>query len=284
MCQAPFRYLPHVFFVQKYGLDDFETALHLQYELTKRCTAESSIRAYLVKHPKATYARLLEWSRDENPHVRRLVSEGSRPRLPWAPRLREFQRDPSPVLELLERLKDDPVRYVQRSVANNLNDIGKDHPELLVETCRRWARGASADRSWIIRHAARSLIKQGHRGALELFGAGKKPSVRLERLRLEPRVVRMGETLRFSLRLVSAARTAQTLLVDYAVHFVKASGKAQPKVFKLKRLELGPSESVELAGVVSFAPMSTRRHYPGRHRLELLINGVPSSLGEFDVR
>ena len=136
---APFRYLPHVFFVQKYGLDDFEAAMRAQYELTKRFSAESSIRAFLVRYPEQTYARLLDWARDENVHVRRLVSEGSRPRLPWAPRLPAFQKDPQPVIALLELLKDDPERYVQRSVANNLNDIGKDHPEVAVAVCRRWS-------------------------------------------------------------------------------------------------------------------------------------------------
>ena len=140
---APFRYLPHVSFVQKYGLDDFEAAMRAQYELTKRFSAESSIRAYLVKYPEETYERLVEWARDENVHVRRLVSEGSRPRLPWAPRLSAFVQDPQPVIALLELLKDDPERYVQRSVANNLNDIGKDHSEIAVGVCRRWSVGAS---------------------------------------------------------------------------------------------------------------------------------------------
>jgi 3-methyladenine DNA glycosylase AlkC len=143
---APLRYMPHVFFVQKYGLDDFDSAMRVQYELTKRFSAESSIRAFLVRYPEQTYARLQDWARDENVHVRRLVSEGSRPRLPWAPQLRAFREDPRPVIALLELLKDDPERYVQRSVANNLNDIGKDHPDVTVDVCRRWLHDATAGR------------------------------------------------------------------------------------------------------------------------------------------
>lgn len=171
---APLRYMAHVFFVQKYGLDDFEAAMHAQYELTKRFSAESSIRAFLVRYPDATYARLVQWSADTNAHVRRLVSEGTRPRLPWAPRLQAFIDDPRPVLELLELLKDDPVRYVQRSVANNLNDISKDHPEIVVQTCRHWSKAANAGRQWIVRHAE-SLQVEATRSGRESFGGTRRP-------------------------------------------------------------------------------------------------------------
>jgi len=136
-----------------------------------------------VRYPNETYARLLEWTRDRNVHVRRLVSEGTRPRLPWAPRLRAFQADPRPVIALLELLKDDPERYVQRSVANNLNDIGKDHPDLAVEVCRRWSASAPPGRAWIVRHALRSLVKTAHRGALETLGVGGKPRVQIGKAR-----------------------------------------------------------------------------------------------------
>lgn len=214
-------------------------------------------------------------------HVRRLVSEGTRPRLPWAPRLRAFQADPSPVLRLLELLRDDPERYVQRSVANNLNDISKDHPELAVATCLRWLEQPTEGRRWIVRHALRSLVKQGHLGALQALGAGNAPEVRVDSVRLTPRRVRIGDTLRFELRLTSTARQSQALVVDTRVHFVKADGKTSPKVFKLKQLELAPNASIVLRGRLGLAQLTTRRHYPGRHTLELVVNGVVSPLGEF---
>jgi 3-methyladenine DNA glycosylase AlkC len=279
-----FRYLPHVLFVQRYGLDDFENSMRVQYELTQRFTAESSIRPFLVRYPEQTLARLTSWANDPNVHVRRLVSEGTRPRLPWAPRLRAFQRDPRPVLALLELLKDDPERYVQRSVANNLNDIGKDHPETAVEVCRRWARDAPPERLWIVRHALRSLIKSGHRGALETLGVGGRPRVRIERVELAPASVELERELCFSFELSSLSAVSQPLMIDYAVYFVKANGSTSPKTFKLKRLTLEPADRVLLAGKVSFAKLTTRRHYPGRHRLELSINGVAWPLGEFEVR
>jgi 3-methyladenine DNA glycosylase AlkC len=281
---APFRYLPHVFFVQKYGLDAFEPAMRAQYELTKRFSAESSIRVFLVRYPEETYARLREWARDDNVHVRRLASEGTRPRLPWAPRLRAFQEDPRPVIALLELLKDDPERYVQRSVANNLNDIGKDHPDLAVEVCRRWSDGASPARSWIVRHALRALVKKGHRGALATLGVDGKPAVRITGVRLVPRSVRIGGQLRFSFTIASTRKKVQELLIDYAVHFVKANGATRPKVFKLRKIVLSPSDRVDLGSTVSFKNLTTRRHYPGRHRIDLLTNGVPHPLAEFEVR
>ena len=257
--------------------------MHVQYELTKRFSAESSIRPFLVKYPEDTYARLREWASDGNVHVRRLVSEGIRPRLPWAPRLRAFQEDPHPVIALLELLKDDPERYVQRSVANNLNDIGKDHADLAVETCRRWLIGASPAREWIVRHALRSLVKKGHSGALETLGVGDKPKVSITNAQLVRRRVKIGGGLRFSFEITSTGKKDQALLIDYAVHFMKANGTTRPKVFKLRKISLAPSARIELTAAVSFADMTTRRHYPGRHRIDLLINGVTYPLAEFDV-
>ncbi len=278
------RYMPHVFWVQKYGLDDFEAAMRVQYQLTRRVSAESSIRAYVVRYPEKTYARLLEWTRDDNVHVRRLVSEGTRPRLPWAPRLRGFQEDPRPVIVLLDLLRDDPERYVQRSVANNLNDIGKDHPDLTVRVCRQWLSGASPGREWIVKHALRFLVKQGNRGALETLGVGGTPSASIIGVLLDPPSVKLGGALRFSFEIASTGKRAQELLIDYAVHFVKANGGTRPKVFELRRIVLPPSARVTLGSTVSFENLTTRRHYAGRHRMDVLINGVARPLAEFEVR
>jgi 3-methyladenine DNA glycosylase AlkC len=280
---APFRYLPHVLFVQKYGLEDFEAAMHAQYELTQRFSAESSIRAFLVRYPEATYERLRAWTGDSSVHVRRLVSEGTRPRLPWAPRLKSFQRDPRPVIALLELLKDDAERYVQRSVANNLNDIGKDHPDLAVAVCRRWFADAPPGRAYIVRHALRDLVKKGHRGALAVLGVGAKPKVAVRHLELAPSRIMLGGKVRFRFEITSTGTKSQALVADYAVHFVKANGATRPKVFKLRRLTLAPAERVELGATISFKDMTTRKHHVGRHRLETLINGVAYPLTEFDL-
>jgi 3-methyladenine DNA glycosylase AlkC len=280
---APFLYLPHVLYVAQHGLDHLEPAFHLQYELTKRFSAEYSIRAYLERHPEATLARLRVWATDPDVHVRRLVSEGTRPRLPWAPRLRGFQKDPQPVLELLELLKDDPELYVRRSVANNLNDIGKDHPDVLFETCRRWSIAASADRQWLIRHALRSAVKRGEPGALKVLGYSRAPKIRIDAPRITPRRAAIGQKVEFSFDLVSTARSRQDLLVDYRVFFVKADGGTSPKVFKLTTVELAAGDAVRLTARLSLRQMTTRKHYPGKHTVEIIVNGTAFRLGEFVV-
>ena len=279
----PLRYWPHMFYVARYGLGDFEASMRFQYELTKRSTAEGSIRAFIEEYPERTYERLLGWTSDPNMHVRRLVSEGTRPRLPWASRLRAFQEDPAPVIRLLELLKDDPERYVQRSVANNLNDIAKDHPSAAVEVCRRWSIEATPGRKWIVRHALRSLVKQGNRGALEVMGYASSPLLTIKDVLFTPTQVALGGKLRFSLGLVSESDHDQRLLIDYAVHFVKANGKRAPKVFKLRELVLPTGGDIILEGSVSFAEMSTRKPRTGVHRIDLLVNGVSHDLGEFEV-
>jgi 3-methyladenine DNA glycosylase AlkC len=281
---APFFYLPHTLFVAERGLEHFELSLRAQHELTRRFTAESSIRAYIEKDPERTFAQLTLWARDENAHVRRLVSEGTRLRLPWASRVAWLDANPQRVLALLELLKDDPTTLVRRSVANNLNDLGKVHPALVVDTCRRWLETPSAGTPDLVRHALRSLVKKGHRPALALLGAGARPRVELSGAWLSAASMRIGGKLRFRFELTSTAPRDQTLVVDYVVYFVKANGAARGKVFKLKRLSLGASAVAAFEGKVSFEPMTTRKHYPGRHAIDVLVNGVRFSLGEFDLR
>ena len=171
-----FFYLPHVCFVANYGLDKkfndandpFDTSMKAQYELTKRFSSEFSMRPYLIKWPKRTITQLLKWTKDTDPHVRRLCSEGSRPRLPWAMRIPHLIEDPKPILPILEKLKDDSELYVRRSVANHLGDIAKDHPELVFKICEKWLKGASAERKWLIRHALRHPSKKGNKEALRI--------------------------------------------------------------------------------------------------------------------
>jgi 3-methyladenine DNA glycosylase AlkC len=280
---APFRYLPHVCFVARYGLEHFEPSMQAQLELTKRFSAEFSIRGFIVRYPEQTYSRLQEWACHPNVHVRRLVSEGTRPRLPWAPRLRDYQRDPTPVLALLELLKDDPERYVQRSVANNLNDISKDHPERVVAVCRAWTVGAPEGRRWIVKHALRSLIKRGHPGALSLLGVGARPRINLDSVEVAPRRARRGGRVAIEFELSSTARKQQELLIDYVVHYVKKSGERRPKVFKLRRVQLAAGARLRLSATLSLRDMTTRKHYPGEHAVELLVNGTVFELCAFEV-
>ncbi|HEU4544562.1 MAG TPA: DNA alkylation repair protein [Jiangellaceae bacterium] len=270
----PFIYLPHVFYVAEHGLDCFEESLAAQYELTQRFTAEFSIRAFLDRYPDKTLARLKEWATDPSMHVRRLVSEGTRPRLPWAPRLRRFQDDPEPVIELLELLKDDPEEYVRRSVANNLNDIAKDHPDLVVEVCQRWFRAASEERRRMVTHGLRTLVKQGNPGALDVLGFGHDSRITVEKLAVTPDLARTGEKVVIEARVRNDTAHTSSVLVDFRVYFVKANGSRTARVFKGSSFQLAPGEDHTLRKTVSLAQHTTRTHYPGRHRVEALLNGV----------
>ena len=280
---APFLYLPHTQFIAKYGLDHFEESMRAQYEITQRFTAEFSIRAFLEKFPDETLARLQTWTKDPSAHVRRLVSEGTRPRLPWASRLRAFQKDPRPVLALLEQLKDDPELYVRRSVANSLNDIGKDHPDLLVATARRWLKDATPERRWIVRHALRSAVKRAEKGALEVLGFGDGAEVSIRNREVLPARAIMGTHVQMTFEMRNPGTRPQRVMADLRVFFVKANGRAQPKVFKLKAMELAPGAKVIVRKKVSLANLTTRKHYPGRHRVDLVLNGVARPLGMFEV-
>ena len=278
-----FIYLPYVFFVAQFGVDHFEASMRAQYELTQRFSAEYSIRVFLERYPQQTLARLQEWARDSKVHVRRLVSEGTRSRLPWAPRLRVFQEDPRPVLELLDLLKDDPELFVRRSVANNLNDIGKDNPAALIETCRRWMEDATPERSWLVRHALRSAVKRGEPEALEILGFLPATGVQVRDIHIAPAMASIGDAVTFTVDLSNEGSTTTQLLIELRVHFVKANGRPSPKVFALKELELPPHGSARLTKTISIAQHTTRTHYPGEHRAEVLVNGRVSGTGVFDI-
>ncbi len=278
-----FVYLPHTLFVADYGLGHFELSMAAQHALTQRFTAEFSIRPYLEHHPEATLRQLTVWATDPSAHVRRLVSEGTRPRLPWAPRLRQFQVDPTPVLALLDLLKDDCELYVRRSVANSLNDIGKDHPQVLISTAQAWLKDASPERAWIVRHALRSAVKRGDAGALTALGFGHTAQVAVGHIHITPGQPVMGGAVLISFELTNFTAQPQLMLVDLAVHYIKASGQTRAKVFKLQQLELGPGQTVVLSKKLSLAEMTTRKHYPGLHPVAVMLNGQAQPLGTFEL-
>lgn len=278
-----FLYLPHTLYVSRHGLNDFELSMHAQHSLTQMFTAEMSLRPFIEKHPERTLNTLRQWARDPSEHVRRAVSEATRPRLPWAPRLRAFMRDPRPVLDLLEMLKDDPSLYVRRSVANNLNDIGKDHPELLVQTAARWMKNASANRQWIVRHALRSAVKRGDAGALRVLGFGGGTAGVVKNAKVSPARVKPGGTVTIAFDVANATARSQRMVVDLRVHYVKANGNTSVKVFKLRELELAGKARVALSKRLSLKNLTTRKHHPGKHRVEALINGRAVLLGHFEL-
>jgi 3-methyladenine DNA glycosylase AlkC len=279
---APFFYFPHTVLVAERGLDHFDLSMRAQYELTKRFSAESSIRPYIGRYPERTLTVLRKWTRDPNPHVRRLVSEGTRLRLPWAARVPWLDSHPERVLQLLELLKDDPSTLVRRSVANNLNDLGKVRPDLLAAAAAAWLEDASPERRALVEHALRSAVKRGNANALRILGYGGKAAVSVESVRFDPARVPIGGRVSMSFTLRSRSHRLQAILVDVAVHFVKVRGAAA-KVFKIGRLELPPRGTVVLQTRFSLAVHTTRVPQPGRHAVDVLLNGEARRVGSFQV-
>ena len=280
---SAFLYLPHSIYIGAHGLQHFEAAMAAQHALTQRFTAEFCIRPYLLHHQGATLARLREWAQDDNAHVRRLVSEGTRPRLPWAPRLPALQANPQLALPLLDVLKDDPSSYVRRSVANHLGDIAKDHPDLAVGTARTWLQGAPAPREALVRHGLRFLIKRGDAGALDALGVGHAVALDVRAARVLPARARIGDKVRIEAELHNPTPLPQRVLADLKVHYVKAHGGAAPKVFKLQTLDIAPGATVAVGKTLSLQQMTTRTHYPGAHQVELVLNGRPQPLEQFQL-
>jgi 3-methyladenine DNA glycosylase AlkC len=259
-------------FVARRGVEHPERALRALHALTQRLTAEWAIRPLIVAHPKLAFNTLLAWTRDPSAHVRRLASEGSRPRLPWGLQLKGLISDPSPTLPILEALQDDESEYVRRSVANHLNDIAKDHPQLVVDWVQGHLPGASKERRSLLLHASRTLIKQGHAGMLALWGASSA-FVGHCTLKAAPKRVVVGDSVQLTLTLHSTSAADQSLLIDYAVHHVKANGGTSPKVFKGWRLDLACGASRTLVKQHSFKVVTTRRYHAGRHLFAVSING-----------
>jgi 3-methyladenine DNA glycosylase AlkC len=270
-------------YVARRGLAAPERALACLHALTRRFSAEFAIRPFILAHPDRVFATLAAWTRDPSPHVRRLASEGSRPRLPWGIVLKPLVADPAPTLPLLEALQDDPSDYVRRSVANHLNDIARDHPGIVAAWLERHLPGAPRERRALLRHASRTLVKRGERRVLAAWGLDA-PFRGEATLGVAPRRIRLGEAVELRLDLRSLARRPQPLAIDYVVHHLRADGGTSPKVFKGWNLVLAAGERRGLERRHAVRPITTRRYHPGRHRIEVQANGRLLAAAWFDLR
>jgi 3-methyladenine DNA glycosylase AlkC len=269
-------------FVALYGLDDFSASMDALKTFTCAGSSEFAIRPFLRQDLARTLKVMDRWSGDRDEQVRRLASEGCRPRLPWSFRLDALCRDPSPLAPILDRLKADPSPMVRRSVANNLNDITKDHPDWVLARLQGWPL-ADPHTAWIARHALRSLVKKGDAGALKIVGADDSADVALEDLSVSPQRLRIGGEIAIAFRLRSTSARAQKLVVDYAVHYVKKNGSTSPKVFKLKNLTLAAGEGAPFAKRRAVRDFTTRVHHAGRHRVDVRVNGRTLGGADFEL-
>ncbi|WKV86532.1 DNA alkylation repair protein [Pseudomonas sp. B24_DOA] len=272
--------LPH--YVASYGAHAFDTSMDALKYFTTFGSSEFAIRYFLRSDLERSLERMHDWTRDDNHHVRRLASEGSRPRLPWSFRLEAMQANPKLAAGILDRLKADESLYVRKSVANHLNDVTKVHPEWVLDTIEGWSL-ENKHTAWIAKHALRSLIKQGDVRALTVIGAGAKAEVELLDVKVEPAVVRLGEPITLSLTVKSMVAHEQRLVIDYAIEYVKANGGVSKKVFKLKTLGLVGFRTEVVRRNQVIKDFTTRKHFAGRHGVQVMVNGEVLGGAAFEV-
>jgi len=261
-------------YISRMGVDHYDLSMRALHRMTQSFTAEWDLRTFLLKYTEKTLALLKVWAKDENQHVRRLVSEGSRPNLPWGKKLKFVDEDPeNTTLPILFILQNDKSEYVRRSVANHLNDLTKNNGDLVVRHLQKWRKKSSTpEKERMIHHALRTLIKQGHRGALKMIGYSDDFDIELQMLSITS-TVKWGGQFNFEFRIRNKKDLSQRLLIDFVIGFQKKDGSISPKVFKLKKVELASHEMISLAKGHSFKPITTRVYYPGKHLLTIQING-----------
>ncbi|MGV3541238.1 MAG: DNA alkylation repair protein [Rufibacter sp.] len=281
----PVRHVEFMFFpdyVELYGLEDLEISMKAMEKITQFISCEFAVRPFLLKYPQQMMAQMLAWSQHEHQAVRRFASEGCRPRLPWAMALPFLKKDPLPILPILENLKADPSEFVRRSVANNLNDISKDNPALVLELLAHW-KGQTPETDWVVKHGCRTLLKQGHTEVLKYFGYEGGTQLALQDFKVLTPEVALGKDLLFSFVLQNTSELPQKVRLEYGVYYQKANQSLARKVFKISEREVAPVEQVTITCKQSFKFITTRKFYTGPHRVSLIVNGQEKDIADFVV-
>lgn len=259
-------------YVEQYGLDDYETSVKAIVKITQFTTCEFVTHPLIVKYPDAMMKQMLAWSKHKHWGVRRLASEGCRPRLPWAMSLPELKKNPAPILPILENLKNDPARFVRLSVANNLNDISKDNPEVVIGLAQKW-HGQSKEVDRILKHGCRTLLKQGNPQVMELFGLDSVKGISMEGFHITTPVVKVGDSLEFRFKLLNNNDTKVRIRLEYGIYYRKANGTLTRKVHKISEKEYAARSGTPITRKHSFKVVTTRKLHPGLHQVAVIVNG-----------
>lgn len=270
-------------YIEQYGLDHYETSIQAIEKITQFTSCEFVTHPFILKYPDRMMAQMLLWSKHKHWGVRRLASEGCRPRLPWAMALPNLKKDPTPILPILENLKNDPARFVRLSVANNLNDIAKDNPQTVIDVVKKW-RGQSKEVDWIIKHGCRTLLKQGNTEMMALFGFGCDPkSIQIEKFNLSTPKVKVGDALEFTFNLLNNNNKKSNLRLEYAIYYQKANGTLTKKVHKISEKEYPANSVTPITRKHSFKVVTTRKFHLGLHQVAVIINGNEYEKYDFEL-
>ncbi len=275
-----YMFLPD--FVEQYGLDDYTTSVKALEKITQFTSCEFAVRPFIIKYPDQMMKQMLVWSKHEHHGVRRFSSEGCRPRLPWAMALRKLKENPKPIIPILENLKNDKSEFVRKSVANNLNDISKDNPEVVIKLAKKW-QGKSQNTDWIIKHGCRTFLKQGNSEVMELFGFGSVKNIKIENFKITTPKVRIGQNLEFDFRLLNNNNQNTKIRLEYGLYYQKANGTLSKKVFKISEKEYIGNSITQIDRKQSFRVITTRKFHLGSHQLSIIINGKEFEKLDFEL-
>ncbi|WP_294473890.1 DNA alkylation repair protein [uncultured Bacteroides sp.] len=259
-------------YVEQYGLDDYETSIIAIEKITQFTSCEFVTHPFIIKYPEEMMAQMLIWSKHPHWGVRRLASEGCRPRLPWAMALPNLKKNPAPIIPILENLKNDPAKSVRLSVANNLNDISKDNPEIVIDLAKRW-HGKSKEVDWVIKHGCRTLLKQGDPVIMELFGLGSVKDITIKNVQISTPEVKVGNSLEFSFKLLNNSKDKTKVRLEYAIYYQKANGTLAKKVHKISEKDYDGNSAKHITRKHSFKVVTTRKFHLGLHQVAVIING-----------
>lgn len=266
-------------YIELYGLDDFDTSINAFEKITPFASCEFAVRPFIIKYQEKLMQQMLEWSTHEESAVRRFSSEGCRPRLPWAIALSEFKKNPEPIIPILENLKNDESDFVRKSVANNLNDISKDNPEIVIDLVKKW-QNKSKNTNWIIKHGSRTLLKNGNQEVMKIFGFGSVKNIYIKDLKTTPKV-KIDEDLHFFFQLINNNLSASKIRLEYGIYYLRANGTLSKKVFKISEKEYFPKSTTIVNKKQSFRIITTKKFYPGKHQISIIVNGIEKAIKEF---
>jgi len=269
-------------YIEIYGQHDFTCSLNAIEEITQFTSCEFAIRPFIIKSPDKVMKQMLKWSQHKNQNIRRLASEGCRPRLPWGIAIQVFKKDPFLIIPILENLKNDSSLYVRKSIANNLNDIAKDNPNIVIDLIQRW-KGHSVHTDWILKHGARSLLKKANVKVLALFGIDFKVKCSVVEFKLHKKTIKLGHELTFSCILKNDSKKNMRFRIEFAIYYVKSSGKQSRKLFKINEKAYHKDALITFTKNISFSDLTTRKHYEGLHKIAIVVNGNEVCEHEFTI-
>ena len=270
-------------FIETFGQDEshWDISIAALERYTPFSSSEFAVRPFIINHEERMMAQMYAWSKHENEHVRRLASEGCRPALPWGQALTKYKKDPTPILPILEQLKTDPSLYVRKSVANNINDISKTHPDLVVKLAKNWY-GENEYTNWIVKHGCRTLLKKGNRDVLAIFGYNNAAHIEIADFALDAAAVSIGSSITFGFTI--SAKEATKVRLEYGIDYVKANGKTSRKIFQISESTLKANAKKQHKKTHDLINLSTRKHYPGIHSIALIVNGTESGKLDFELK